>query len=267
MKNLFAKLSSFFKNNSKKLLKILLMIGSLVALSIVAFLILSAFGIMKFEGGDIILNQALFESFTNSWYGWLIIILIQVVVTTLLCFIPGASMAFIMLLTVIYKSHLSAFLIAFIGVMASSCLMYATGRLGGYAVCKKLLGEDDCEKASNLLNNKGLIFFPLMMVFPIFPDDAIVMISGTLKMSLKWFIPSIVIGRGIGIATITFGLTSIPFDKFTTPWHWIGFILACAVGICLVFFLAFKLNKYLQKKNAPSQLDEEKEEDALAPKA
>ncbi len=250
MKNIINKTLSFFKNNSKKLLKLLLIIGSLIALSLVAFLILSAFGIVSYEGGDMVLNQELFESFRDSWYGWIIIILLQIVITTLLCFIPGASMAFIMLLTVLYPNHLSAFLIAFIGVMSSSCLMYITGRIGGYNVCKKLLGEEDCKKASDLLNNKGLIFFPLMMVFPIFPDDAIVMISGTLKMSLKWFIPSIVIGRGIGIATITFGLTSIPFDKFTTPWHWIGFILACALGICLVFFLAFKLNKYLQSKNS-----------------
>ena len=47
-----------------------------------------------------------------------------------------------------------------------------------------------------------------MMMFPIFPDDALVMIAGTLKMKLRWFIPSIVIGRGIGIAAIVFGFST-----------------------------------------------------------
>ena len=92
-----------------------------------------------------------------------------------------------------------------------------------------------------------------MMLFPIFPDDALVMIAGTLKMSLKWFIPSIIIGRGIGVATIVFGLTSIPYDKFTTVWHWIGFILICAAAIFTVFFLAHKFNKFMEKRNAPKE--------------
>jgi uncharacterized membrane protein YdjX (TVP38/TMEM64 family) len=139
--------------------------------------------------------------------------------------------------------------------MLSSLMMYLIGRFGGYNLCKKLLGEEDCEKASDLLNNKGTIFFPIMMLFPMFPDDALVMVAGTLKMSLKWFIPSIVVGRGIGVATIIFGLSSIPFDKFTSPWHWVAFIGACAIGIGLVFLGAAKFNKYLQNKKT-----EDKEE-------
>jgi uncharacterized membrane protein YdjX (TVP38/TMEM64 family) len=121
-----------------------------------------------------------------------------------------------------------------------------------------MLGEKDCEKASELLNNKGAVFFPLMMMFPIFPDDALVMIAGTLKMSLKWFIPSIVIGRGIGIAMIVFGLGNIPYDKFTTPWHWIAFVLICAALVVLVLFLAYKFNKFLEKKRTAAEADDEK---------
>lgn len=249
----FKSIWNFIKNHSKALLKVLLIIGALVALSAVALLILSLFDIVYFEDG-LKLNAELFAQFRDSWYGWMIIILIQIVLTTALCFIPGASMAFIILLGAIYPLQWQAFLIAFIGVMTSSFLMYITGRLGGYRICKKILGEEDCEKASDLLNNKGVVFFPIMMLFPVFPDDALVMIAGTLKMSLKWFIPSIVIGRGIGIATIIFGLGNIPYDKFTTPFHWIGFILACAAGIVLVFFLANLLNKYLAKKKEEAAL-------------
>ncbi len=98
-----------------------------------------------------------------------------------------------------------------------------------------------------------------MMMFPIFPDDALVMIAGTIKMRLGWFIPSIVIGRGIGIATITFGLSLIPFDKFTSIWHWIAFIATCAVGILLVFTAAIKLNKYMEKRRESHTHEEEKD--------
>ncbi len=240
-------MGEFLKSKAKLVVKILAILAAFVAVSLVSALILMAFGIVYFNDG-IKLNMELFHSFKNSWYGWVILILFQVVVTTLLSFIPGASMAFILLVQTLYKTPWQAFLLTFIGVLISSALMYSTGRIGGYAICKKLLGEEDSKKASELLNDKGVVFFPLMMLFPIFPDDALTMIAGTLKMSLKWFIPSIVIGRGIGIATIIFGLGNIPYENFTTPWHWIGFVAFCILLIATVFYLAFKFNKFLNKK-------------------
>ena len=244
----FGKIKNYIMDNRKKIGKILLMIVSLVALSLVALLVLSAFNIVYYEDG-LQINMELFARFQNSWYGWIIVIAVQVVITTLLCFIPGASMAFIILLTAIYENQLTAFLLAFIGVMLSSLLMYLTGRFGGYAICVKLLGKEDCEKASRLLNHRGVVFFPVMMLFPLFPDDALVMIAGTLKMSMKWFIPSIAVCRTVGIATIVFGLGNVPFDRFTTFWHWAGFILICAVGIISVFWAANKLSLYLERRS------------------
>jgi hypothetical protein len=80
-------------------------------------------------------------------------------------------------------------------------------------------------------------------------------------MSLKWFIPSIVFGRGIGVVTIVFGLSLVPFDKFTSIWHWIGFILLCALLIMAVFFFATKFNKYLENKNKKEEAEKEVEEE------
>ena len=242
-------MKKFFKKY-EKLAKILLILLLCFLVSLVSALILNLAGIINIEGTEITLNQKMFDSFKNTWYGCIFVILLQIVITSLLSFVPGVSMAFIMLVQALYQNPPLAFLISFSAVMLSSLMMYLIGRFGGYNLCKKLLGEEDCEKASDLLNNKGTIFFPLMMLFPMFPDDALVMVAGTLKMSLKWFIPSIVVCRGIGVATIIFGLSSIPFDKFTTPWHWVGFIAACAIGIFLIFFAAAKLNKYLQKNKA-----------------
>ena len=252
----FSKAKNFVADNYRKIVNILLVVAVLIALSIGALLLLSAFDIVYYHDG-VQINEHLFDQFLNTWYSWIVIILVQVLVTTLLCFVPGASMGFIILLSHIFPSKFHAFLVAFIGVMLSSLLMYITGRLGGYAICVKLLGKEDCAKASKLLNNRGVVFFPLMMLMPVFPDDALVMIAGTLRMSLKWFIPSIVICRGIGIAAIVFGLSSIPFETFTTPWHWILFISECAIGVLALFWVANKLSLYLEKRNS------EKKEQAL----
>ena len=87
-----------------------------------------------------------------------------------------------------------------------------------------------------------------MMLFPAFPDDALVMVAGTLEMRLSWFVPSILLGRGIGIASIIFGFGSIPYERFTEPWHWILFVLVVGVGVISLFLLANRLNRYLSRK-------------------
>lgn len=234
------------KELRKKIIKLLITLLIFFLISIVSTIILLALNVIYFDDG-LKLNAHLFDKFKTSWYGTLMIILFQVVVTSLLSFIPGTSMAFIILLETLYQNPLSAFLVSFSAVILSSISMYLLGRYGGYNICKKMIGEEDCKKASDLLNGSGKIYFPIMMLFPVFPDDALVMIAGTLKMSLNWFIPSIVIGRGIGVATIIFGLSIIPFDKFTSIFHWIVFILLSAICIVIVFLLANKLNKHLNK--------------------
>ncbi len=255
---MWTKIANFFKENKKKLISIALTLAILVAISVVALLLLQAFGVIYYDEDGMSLNNDLFDNFINSWYGWVILILLQVLITSLLCFIPGASMAFILLIQSFFTRPWQAFVVAFIGVLLSSIIMYLIGRLGGYRICEKLLGKEDCHKASDLLNHKGVIYFPLMMMFPVFPDDALVMIAGTLKMSMKWFLPSIIFGRGIGVCTIIFGISGIPYEKFTTPLHWIGFVITCAILIFAVFFLAHKFNKYLEKHNVKKEEAEKK---------
>ena len=237
----------FFKKNKAVIFKFALMLLTVVMISTITFLLLMAFGVVYFDEG-IQFNTHVFEAFRDSWYGWIIFILLHTVLSMLMCIMPGASMAFILLSKALYPTPWEAFLLSFASVMVSSSMMYILGRFGGYKICSNILGEEDCEKSLTLLRNKGTVFFPLMMMFPIFPDDALVMMAGTIRMSLKWFIPSIVIGRGIGIATITFGLSLIPFDKFTSVWHWIVFVAVCLVLVVLVFLLANKLNKFMERK-------------------
>ena len=239
---------NFLKTRKAQIIKLSIMLFVLIAISVASMLILQSFGIIYYNEDGMQINMEIFDSFRSSWYSWLILLSLQVIVTTLLCFIPGASMAFILLIQAFCTYAWQAFLVSFIGVLCSSIIMYLTGRFGGYKICEKILGKEDCKKASELLCHKGAVYFPLMMMFPIFPDDALVMIAGTIRISMKWFVPSIVVGRGIGIATIVFGISLIPYDKFTSPWHWILFVLVCAVLIVAVFYIAYRLNKKLENR-------------------
>lgn len=238
-----------YMKKKKIIVTLLVMVCGVVALSLVSFLLLSLFGIVYYDDG-VKFNVELFQSFTSSWYGWLVIIALQSILTMLLSAIPGVSMAFILLCSALYPNPIEAFLISFASVLVTSVCMHILGRSGGYKLCVKMLGAEDCEKAMELLRTKGTVYFPLMMMFPLFPDDALVMVSGVIKMRLKWFLPSIVIGRGIGVATIVFGLSIIPFDTFDGVYDWIVFITVCVFWLLMVFKLAHKLSVWMENKKS-----------------
>jgi len=241
------KIKNFFKRNKKLLLSSFLLILGVVAISAITLLLLFIFNVVYFEDG-IKFNSALFMSFKSAWYGWMIFIILQTVLSMLLCAIPAAAMGLTLLCMTIYTEPWQAFIISFIGAMLASGALYVIGRFGGYKICAKFLGEKDCDRALTLLRNKGTVYFPLFMALPTFPDEALTMIAGTIKMSLAWFIPSVVVGRGIGIVAITFGLSSIPFDKFTSPIHWIIFVLLCIAATVGIICLANKLNQVMEAK-------------------
>ena len=240
-------MKAFFNRNKKGLLKLAGALLIVVAISLGALFVLGLTGVIYYDEG-LHFQIHIFEAFRESFFGWFVFALLQAVLTILLCFIPGVSMAFIILSNQLYTNDLEAFLLSFLSVMISSLVMYLLGRYGGYRICKQFLGEEDCVKATDLLRNKGTVYFPIMMLFPIFPDDALVMIAGTSRMSLKWFIPSIVVGRGIGIASIIFGMSLIPFDTFTTPYDWIVCITVCAFWVLALLKAAALFNKKMEEK-------------------
>lgn len=243
----------------KTAIHLLFMLLIVAAVSLVTFLLLIAFDVLSINDG-IHFNEEIFHAFRTSWYGWIIFILIMSVLSVFLFAIPSMSMAFTLLTQAIYPTTWEAFLISLIRVMICSTLLYTIGYFGGHKICQKILGKEECDKALGLIRTKGTVYFPVMMMFPIFPDDALVMIAGTLKMSLKWFIPSIIFGRGIGVATVVFGIGAVPFEKFTSGWHWALFIGICIAGIVTVFFMSHKLNKWIDKKRKIKDIDIASEE-------
>ncbi|MBR4835881.1 MAG: hypothetical protein IKU99_02605, partial [Clostridia bacterium] len=123
-----------FLKKYEKIVKILLILLIFFLVSVISTVILSLMGIVYFADGEIQLNQALFDSFKTTWYGCVFVILLQVLITSLLSFVPGASMAFIMLVQAMYANPPLAFFVSFTGVMLSSLMMYLIGRFGGYSL-------------------------------------------------------------------------------------------------------------------------------------
>ena len=238
------------KENKATILKLLSLLLIVALISGVTLGVLFLSGVLRYEDG-FVFDSHILDSFKGKWYGFIVFILIQTVLSMLLCVIPGVAAAFVMFSTVLYPNPWMAFLLSYSCVIIASAVLYIIGRLGGYKLCEKLLGKEDCEKSLNLLRTRGTVYFPLMMLFPIFPDDALVMIAGVTKMKLSWFIPSIIVCRGIGAATIIFGMSVIPFDSFTSAYDWLILITVCFFWIMEIFTLANKVDRYFERKRNP----------------
>ena len=234
------------KENKGTILKLLSLILIIALISLFTLGVLMLTGVLNYDDG-FVLNEHILDAFKGKWYGFIVFILVQTLLSMLLCVIPGVAAAFVMFSTVLYPNPWAAFLLSYSCVIIASTVLYIIGRAGGYRICEKILGKEDCEKSLNLLRTRGTVYFPLMMLFPIFPDDALVMIAGVTKMKLSWFIPSILVCRGIGAATIVFGMELIPFESFRGPYDWIILITVCFFWIQQLFKLANKLDRHFVK--------------------
>ena len=126
------------------------------------------------------------------------------------------------------------------------------GRFGLEKVVIFLIGQDDYNKAKNLINEYGKTYIPLFYLFPLFPDDAICFVVGSMRLNFLYHFLSILICRGIGVATIVFGVQLIPSEvasfSSTNLWDYIEVITICAFWVIVAFYVATKINKFLLKR-------------------
>ena len=217
----------------------------IVASLIVALLIpLTMLGLIYKEN-----ISTFFVNLLDGLGGWAIVfyILITSIGTIVLSVVPAVSMAFIMAGVGLFGATWQTFLICASSVFISSLVMYLLGRTGGYKLFMKIIGKDNLDKATKLIREKGQIYFPLMMMFGGFPDDALVCVAGIIKMNLWFFIPSVIIGRSIGIASIVFGLNFIQMLGIDSPLGWFKLIVFGAIGLVLVLKLGKIINNKISK--------------------
>lgn len=245
------------KGQKGKILKVSLTLLGLVLFSgLVIIILYFGFNINLFsKTGALVLR----DKMNRSWWGVPLYLLLYMVIATTTSFIPFTSMAMILLGVELFKDLggggitgiFIAFGIALVGVFLTSMLLYLLGRFGGRKLGSFILGDEDIEKATKLLETKGQVYLPLMLMFPMFPDDALCFASGVLKMKWWYFMIIVIVFRGIGVFTLSFigdlwGNYIEP--NLTTPFMWAMFIIAVIFCVVSILFLANKLDKHLEKK-------------------
>lgn len=238
------KVFNISKETLKKYLKILIVLLVIAGISVGLYFLLRHFGYTDVDK---------LKAFLQKTGPWAIItyIALRVVATIFLSFMPACSMMFD-LLSLATFSYLPApliFLICFASVVITSVVMDLIGRFGGNKAIIKILGQKDYDEAKDLVQEKGMVYVPVMYLLPIFPDDAICMVSGATKMNFWVHLLEIILCRGIGCATIIFGVQIIPSEvsSFTSrnplDYMRIGILILFYVGLLL--YLARRVDKWL----------------------
>ncbi len=250
---------NFLKKHKKEIIRLAIFFACLILLSFLILGILMLTKVVTYDDG-FHFNQAIFDSLENSPWLYIVFLLLQIVITTLLCFGPGVTLMFIMLGIALFGANYRCFLIVYSGMILSSICMDLLGRFGGARFIKFLIGEKSYDEAYNLMQEKGTVYLPFMYLLPIFPDNALCLIAGMVKIKFYLHVIYIILFRGLGIATIVFGINIIPFERFTSFYDYLVLIAVALVYLFIIFKIARYIDKaymrYLQNKK-----DKEKEID------
>ncbi len=224
----------------KTWVKWVILIACIVFISGIAWITLDSLGITSVDGLRTLIADC------GAW-GWVVFILLQVLVTTLLCLVPATSMTFIIVSIILFGAW-QGFVISSVGVVLSSMAMFLIGRFGGEKIAIRMVGEESLKKAQDLVAVKSKIYLPLMFLFPFFPDDALCMVAGITKMRWWEFLLIVVFCRTVCVAMTCFlGSDLIDWSALTII-DWFVFISVCLIDLYIIYILADKLEKKIKDK-------------------
>lgn len=142
-------------------------------------------------------------------WSWIVLCLFQFLQVVV---IPVPS-AFITLTSMkMYPNQLlMLYFITLAVILLGVVVTYFVGRKWGKKAVMWCAGdEEEYNKWQRVLKSKktNTIYF-ITVLFPIFPDDVLCLIAGSIKMNFWWYLTCNVVGRAIGLATFMFVFQTI----------------------------------------------------------
>ena len=125
--------------------------------------------------------------------------------------------------------------------MCGCSLAYFIGyKYGKKAVVWCAGSEDDYNKWSLVLNEKGKFWYFLTVLFPVFPDDILCIVAGAMKFDLKFYLLSNFVGRTIGLMTSLISLELLHNVSGDFPFTILLWGIALVIEIIVYFVLRYK---------------------------
>lgn len=191
-----------------------------------------------------------------GFWGYLIFIILQVIITTLMCFVPATTFTFSLLAAQLFGTW-QGFIVAAIACFLSSMLMFTIGDKLGEPFVDWLIGKQARIKAQDMVSTRATVLVPVMLAFPFFPDDAICMVSGMTKMKYWYFAIVAALTRTIGVGVTCFlGGDIIDYTAFGI-FEWFVFINLIIVDALLVWKLSTKVENFVKNRKTKKEKEQE----------
>lgn len=146
------------------------------------------------------------------------------------------------------------FILTLFVVMCGVVIAYFIGhKFGKKAVIWAAGSEEEYDKWLNVLKSKRTnMFYLFSVIFPIFPDDILCILVGSIKMNFWWFLFCNLIGRTVGLVTFMFVFTSIGNSIITIIVFGILLLLLFIFKIILKYKRGNKMNLIIIGENTES---------------
>lgn len=125
--------------------------------------------------------------------------------------------------------------VVIVAYMLGCMTAYWIGRKWGVKGTRWIAGSDeDFAKWSNFINTKGKWWYALTVLLPVFPDDILCLIAGSVKFNFKFFFFANLVGRSIGLVTMCITLILLGKIGGGFPFMIIVWVLAIFVEIIAI---------------------------------
>ena len=196
-----------------------------------------------------------------GWFGYILYVILQVAITTLLCFVPATTFTFTLMSTQIFGITIGLIL-SIVACWISSITMFLVGRYGGTKLVDWLIGKEDREKAQKLISDRATVLVPVMLACPFFPDDALCMVSGMTNMNIWYFSIMALFTRSVGIVTTALlgndaTINYIKGALGTNYVLWFILINLIIFDVYAIWKLSGKIEQIIKKRREKKAMQEE----------
>lgn len=146
----------------------------------------------------------------TRWMAWVGLWIVMFLQTSIIP-IPGLSILVIaknmQMITLNPIKDILFYVVVMTSYLAGVIVAYVMGKRFGKKAVKWIAGSDEeYEHWANIINKKGKWFYFLTILFPIFPDDLLCLVAGSIKFDFKFFLFSNIVARLIGLVTTVYVL-------------------------------------------------------------
>ena len=190
------------------------------------------------------------ENFFTGWFntsGWTLYLIVWILMF-LQCSvlnIPAVTLLELSILAGIETLSVLYIAVVMSAYMVGCITSYWIGRKFGTKAVKWIAGdEQEFEKWCEVINRKGKWWYFATVLLPVFPDDLLCIIAGSVKMKFGFYTIANFIGRTIGLTTMLFTLKLIGHIGGNFPTMLVVWSVGLIAELVAYIIVKHKMNKY-----------------------